>query len=240
MRRAQSGFSILEGLLSLFLFLMVVLFSLECFLSVRDHFVKLKESETSHTAVYAALDRMRKDVFNAGLSLAEAMAFQILEGISEEQGRLVVLSKDKDLNIEENLFSGQQKILTTDARKIKKGHLIGFVNPYGGEMHSVILRDQNSILIDSPLSFNYSQDNSHVFLLRKIVLFFDDAKSVIRRKVNTSPAQPLLEEVASFTFDYIRNANLVRLNLALKTDEEKKYETTLFPKNTALASGFQQ
>jgi hypothetical protein len=240
MRRAQTGFSLLEGLLSLFLFLLIILFSLECFLEVKDHFVKLKESETSRTAVYAALDRMRKDVFNAGLSLGEAMAFQVLEGISEEQGMLVVLSKDDDLNIEETLFSGQQKILTAEARKIKKGHLIGFVNPYGGEMHSVILGDQNSIVIDSPLSSGYSQDNSHVFLLRRIVLFFDDAKSVIRRKVNTSPAQPLLEEVASFTFDYIRNANLVRLNLALKTDEEKKYETTVFPKNTALASSFQK
>jgi hypothetical protein len=64
----------------------------------------------------------------------------------------------------------------------------------------------------------------------------DDAKGVIRRKVNASPAQPLLEDVAAFEFDYDRNANLVRLVLAMKLSEEKKYETTVFPKNIAMAS----
>jgi competence protein ComGF len=73
-------------------------------------------------------------------------------------------------------------------------------------------------------------------LLRRISIFFDDTKGVIRRRVNASPAQPLLEDVASFEIECNRDANLVRLDLALKADEEKKYETTVFPKNTAMAS----
>jgi hypothetical protein len=240
MRDAQRGFSLLEGLISLFLFLLIILFSLDCFLAVREHFVKLKESETSNTAVYAALDRMRRDLSDAGLSLAEAMALQVLEGINEEQGRLVVLSKDEDLDMGENLFFGQQRILSGDARKVKKGHLVGIITPYGGEVHSVVTADQNSIVIDSPLASDYLLANTSLVLLRKISLFFDETKGVIRRKVNASPAQPLLEDVASFAFEYIKDANLVRLNLALWGDEEKKYETTVFPKNTAMASILQK
>lgn len=236
MKTVQRGFSLLEGLISLFLFLLIVLFSLDCFLCLREHFAKLKESETSNTAVYAALDRMRRDLFDAGLGLAEAMELQVLEGISDEHGALVVLSKAEDLAFGEALFSGQQRILSVDAKKIKKGQLIGIINPYGGEVHSVISADQNSIVIDSPLVSGYLLENTSVVLLRKISLFFDDAKGVIRRKVNASPAQPLLEDVVSFEFEYIRDANLVRLDLALKVDEEKKYETTVFPKNIAMAS----
>ena len=236
MKNIQRGFSLLEGLISLFLFLLIVLFSLECFLSVREHFAELKESETANTAVYAALDRMRRDLRDAGLGLTEAMDLQVLEGVYETQGMLVVLSKDEDIVIEEALVSGQQRIPTPDAQSIKRGQQIGIFNHFGGEVHSVSSIDQNSIMIESPLVSSYMQENTSVILLRKISLYLDEAIGIIRRKVNTSPAQPLLESVASFEFDYVRDANLVRLGLILELDEEKIYETTVFPKNTALAS----
>jgi type II secretory pathway pseudopilin PulG len=238
MKNTQRGFSLLESLLSLFFFLLIVLFSLDCFLSARKHFAELKESETANTAVYAALDRMRRDLRDAGLGLTEAMALQVLEGISENLGMLIVLSKDEDIAVGEALVSGQQRISTPDAKSIKRGQLIGIFNRYGGEVHSVTSIDKNSVVIESPLVSNYLKENTSVILLRKISLFFDEAKGVIRRKVNASPAQPLLESVAAFEFDYFGDANLVRLGLILKLDEEKIYETTVFPKNTATASIF--
>lgn len=240
MKNTQRGFSLLEGLISMFLFLLIVLFSLECFLSVREHFAELKESETANTAVYAALDRMRRDLRDAGLGLTEAMALQVLEGVYETHGMLVVLSKAEDIAIGEALASGQQRIPTPDAKSIKRGQQIGIFNRYGGEVHSVSSIDQNSIVIESPLVSNYLQENTSVILLRKISLYLDEAKGVIRRKVNASPAQPLLESVASFEFNYVRDANLVRLGLILKLNEEKIYETTVFPKNTAMASIFKK
>jgi hypothetical protein len=240
MKSSQRGFSLLEGLISLLLFLLIVLFSLDCFLSLKEHFTKLKDSESSSTAVYAAMDRMRRDLFDAGLGLADAMMLQIIEGISEEEGELVVLSKNEDLTLGGPLFSGQQRILTTDAKKIKKGQLISLINPDGGEVFSAISVDQNGVLIDSPITFDYSVDNTRFFSLRRISLYLDDAKDVIRRKVNASPAQPLLEDVASFAFEYTKDVNLVRLALVLIGNEEKRYETTVFPKNTAMASILQK
>jgi len=230
----------LESLISLFLFLLIILFSLECFLNVKKHFAQLKEEETSNTSVYAALDRMRRDLFDSGMGLIEAIALQVLEGVNEEQGKLIVLSKDKDLWVTDNLYSGQQRIITSDARKVRKGQMIGIMNPFGGEVHSVISINHNSVVIDSPLASDYPAQNSCVFLLRRVCLFWDESRGAIRRKVNASPAQPLLEDVASFTFEYIEDANLVMLGLTLKGKEEKKYETTVFPKNTAMASNIQQ
>jgi prepilin-type N-terminal cleavage/methylation domain-containing protein len=238
MRNAQRGFSLLESLISLFLFLLIVLFCCDCFISVRNHFSKLKESETSNTAAYAALDRMRRDLLDAGLGLAQALELRILEGISEEQGALVVLSKSEELAVEEALAIGQQRIPTTDAKKVKRGQQIAIMNSTGGEVHIVASVDQNSFVIGSPLSSNYVQEDTNVVLLRKISLLLDENNGVIRRKINASPAQPLLEDVASFEFAYIRDANLVKLAVRLKIDEERKYETTVFPKNTGMASLF--
>jgi competence protein ComGF len=240
MKYVQRGFSLLEGLISLFLFLLIVLFSLECFLNVKEHFTQLKEDETSNTSVYAALDRMRRDLFDAGMGLIEAITLQVLEGVSDEQGKLVVLSGEEDLSSSDPLYAGQQRILTSDAKKIKKGQMIGVLSPYGGEVHSVILTDHNSVVIDSPLASDYTAQNTRLILLRRICLFLDESKGVIRRKVNASPAQPLLEDVASFAFLYNEDANLVRLMLTLKNKEEKRYETTVFPKNTAMVSNIQK
>jgi len=79
-------------------------------------------------------------------------------------------------------------------------------------------------------------ENSSVILLRQVTLYLDEDKRIIRRKVNASPAQPLLESVTSFEFEYEKDVNLARFGFTLDIDEEKKYETTIFPKNTAMAS----
>lgn len=236
MEKVQRGFSLIEGLISLFLFLMIALFSFECFRSVRAHFSELKESETDNTAAYAALDRMRRDLRDAGLGLETAMTFRVLECLYETQEKLVILSKDQDIAIEEALTSGQQRILTPDAPIIKRGHQIGIFNDQGGEIHSVSSVDQQSIVIESPLESDYLQEDASVVLLRKITLYFDEDNGVIRRKVNASPAQPLLESVALFEFEYAKDTNLVNLGFILMIDKEKNYETTVFPKNIAMAS----
>jgi hypothetical protein len=236
MRDAQKGFTLLEGLISLFLFLVIVLFSLECFLAARRHFHELNESESANTAAYAALDRMRMDVRDAGLGLAEAMCSRVLEGVYISEGELVVLSKDVDIAVGEALVSGQQRIPTPDANKIKKGRQLGIFDRYGGEVHSVSSIDQSSVVIDLPLTSNYALEDIKVILLRKISLFMDEAKGIIRRRVNASSAQPLLEAVAAFEFDHAKDSNLVSLGFSLKSNEEKMYESTVYPKNTAMAA----
>jgi hypothetical protein len=234
MEKAQRGFTLIEGVISLFFFLLILLFSFECFVSLRKHFAELKESESSRSAVLAAMDRMRRDIKTAGLGLKEIMALQILEGVSEYQGMLIVWSKEEDLAVGESLSAGQQRIPIPDARAVKRGHRIGVFDRGKGEVHAVSSADRSSIVIDSPLMSDFPMGETRVILLRKVSLFLDKAKGIIRRKVNSSPAQPLLESVASFNFNYEQDANLVWLSLILELDEEKIYETTVFPKNMAV------
>jgi hypothetical protein len=232
----EEGFSVIESVMSLFLFLLIVLFSLDCFIASRKHFSQLQRSETSNTSAYAAIDRMRGDMIDAGLGLVKPMALKILKGISQTQGELTILSKNEDLLLSGDLVSGQQRIPLARTRNLKTGQQICIFSADSGEIHSIHSISQDSILIDSPLDSNYMQEKTSLVLLRRVSLFFDETAGVIRRKVNTSPAQPLLEEVASFSYEFLEDSNLVRLHLCLMINEEKDYETTIFPKNTALFS----
>jgi hypothetical protein len=230
----EKGFSLMESLISLFLFLLVILFSFDCFHSVRSHFFELKTSEEWNTAAYAALDRMKRDLLEAGWGLTEAAKQAAVEGISEEGGTLILSSKDEDLSFRGDLVIGQQRIEVEDARPVKKGHEVCIFDSFKGEVHSVASADKDSIVLLSPLAADYVQRDTHMVLLRKISLFFDERRGVIRRKVNLSPAQPLLEEVNFFGFEYIRDSNLVRVHIKLKIDEEKNHEAVVFPKNTGM------
>lgn len=235
-KRAEKGFSLLESLISLCLFLLVVLFSLDCFIAVRSHFFMLKTSEEWNTAAFSALDRIKRDLLEAGWGLTEAMNQAILEGIKEEEGALILFSRDEDLPLRVDLAIGQQRIDVEGADRIKKEQHICIFDSFGGEMHTVASVDKDSIVLSSPLSAGYMQKGTTMISLRKISLFYDESRGVIRRGVNASPAQPLLEDVASFGFEHLKDLNLVQVHFNLKMDEEKNHETVVFPKNTAAVS----
>ncbi len=226
----------METLIGLFFFLLIVLFSLDCFISVRSHFAMLKEAEISNTSVYAGLDRMRRDLFEAGSGLIEPLEMGILEAISDESAALRIMSRGPLLSLVEALAAGQLEIFTPDTASVKKGQLVVIFDQRRGEVHSVITVDPNSVVIDSPLQSDYRQEDAKMIVMRRVSLFLDEPDGIIRRKVNTSPAQPLLEGVASFEFEYIEENNLAKLGIRLRSDEEKKYETLVFPKNTAISS----
>jgi hypothetical protein len=95
--------------------------------------------------------------------------------------------------------------------------------------------DKESITLSSPVEYPYLSENASIVLLRTISVFLDEKKQVLRRKVNSSSAQPLLEGAGSFSFDLDKASNLVKLRLAHTTNKEKFYEVSVFPKNTALA-----
>jgi hypothetical protein len=230
----ERGFSLMESLISLSLFLLVVLFSLDCFNSLRSHFIELKESEEWNTAAYAALDRMKKDFQEAGLGLADAIRQGIVEGIKEEGETLILYSKDENLFLRDDLVIGEQRIAVEDTKSVKRGYQICIFDTSKGEMHSVESADKDTIVLTSSLAGDYMQKDTYMISLRKISFFFDERGGVIRRKVNSSPAQPLLEEVNFFDYEYIRDSNLVKVHFRLKRDEEINHEAVVFPKNTAI------
>ena len=184
---------------------------------------------------FAALDRMRQDVLNAGLGLTIPVQLGILQGVTRNEEELGVRSKEEGLIATANLMAGQSRIWLESVKNVKKGREICFFDGDKGECHLVSSVDQDSVVLESYLDFSYRLEEVDIILLRKISLFFDESSRILRRKVNASPAQPLLEEVASFNFDHSSQSNLVRLSLGLEENKEKNHEIFVFTKNTAMA-----
>ena len=93
--KTHKGFSLIESLISLSLFLIIVLISLELFGRTRDIFLKLKNNEDAREAALAALDKMSTDLLGGGSGLIDPIRLGILEGVSQNSGTLIILSKEK-------------------------------------------------------------------------------------------------------------------------------------------------
>ena len=234
-KNLQYGFSLIESLICLSLFLFILLSSLEFFGLTRKIFLKLKSQQETKLAALTALDKMKTDLLNGGSGISEPIRLGVLEGITENNDALVVFSRERDLPLHDELVSGQTRISLEETKTIKKGRDLCIFNSKKGETKSISSVSQNSIILSSPLEFSYKKEKSRMILLKKISFYLD--KETLRRKVNSSPAQPLLEDAALFAFDYEKISNLIRLCIKLKENKEKEYEASVFPKNTALAAG---
>ncbi len=225
----------MESTLALALFLIVVLASLEFFGFTRSLFFKLKTKEEIKEAALSALDKMRTDLLAGGSGLLEPIELRLLEGISQEEGTLVISSKEKSLSPLNDLLEGQTRIRLQSTHNVKKGREICIFDSHKGEVKSISRVAKKNIILSSPLKYSFLKEKTQVCLLKKISLFLDEDKQILRRKTNSGPAQPLLEDAIFFSFSYEKASNLARLQLALESNKEKKYETSVFPKNAALA-----
>ena len=106
----RKGHSIVEGLVSLSLFLFVVLASLQFFGFARDSFFKLKEANQVRENALSALEKIKMDVVQAGMGLAQPIQMGLLEGIAEDNNMLNIFSRDKDFILLEELLPGQTTI----------------------------------------------------------------------------------------------------------------------------------
>jgi len=233
--KTNRGFSLVESLLSLFLSLIIVLFSLEFLITSRKHFLKLRDEQQTNEAGYAALDKIRFDILEAGLGLVSPLRQGILKAVNIENDILTIFRAEEELIISSDLIAGQTRILLDSLKKVKRGSKICIFDLTKGEMKSVLSVGQNSLIFSSPLVFSYSQHETSLILLKEISFYLDTSHHILRRKVNSSPAQPLLEEASLFKCDYDKEANLVKLTLHLFSKEEQSYESLVFPKNLALA-----
>lgn len=237
MRKEQEkGFTLIESLISLSIFLLIVLTALEFFTFTRIHFFKLKERQESHMAAYSALDKMKADLFQGGAGLADPLKLELIAGIGIENNTLIINCRDKVLSPIDDIVQGQTSIRIDSTKDVKKRREICVFDDTKGEIKSISSVGQEIIILSDPLDFSYSTQNTNIVLLRKISLYLDEKTQILRRRVNSSPSQPLLEGVFSFALEYEKTSNLVRLTLRLNTQEEKEFEILVFPKNMALAS----
>jgi type II secretory pathway pseudopilin PulG len=235
-KRSNSGFSLIESLLSLSLFLFILVGSFEFFISIRNHFFELKNEQEINQAAYATLDKIRLDICESGRGLVAQQTAGLLEAIQASGNTLTIQSKDKDIPLGNKLIAGQTFIPLAETTGMKKGQELCIADPEKGELKTIVSVTDQGLLLDSSLNSSYEKTEATAVLIRTVSFHLEADSGILRRKVNASPAQPLLEDVLSFDFAYTTTSNIISLSLILKTKEEKEYEISVFPKNMALAS----
>lgn len=231
----SKGFSIIESLITLSLCLLILMAMFEVFSTARSFFLNLKKAQEEATAAMACLDKLRIDLLHAGLSLSLPIQHGTVEAVTIEEKGMSVFSLQESYQLASDLEPGTIQVPLQSKAEISVGREICFVDDQKSERKFVSsLPTAQTIVLSSPLEHSFQKDKAQLFILEKVFLYLDAQKNVLRRRVNTSSPQPLLEDVAIFDFALEEKTNLARIRLAMKSDEEKIYELLVFPKNPAL------
>ncbi|MGA2586344.1 MAG: prepilin-type N-terminal cleavage/methylation domain-containing protein [Candidatus Aminicenantales bacterium] len=231
----RQGFSLIESLLAMALFLLILLASLEFFAATRTAFFKLQSAQTNQESAMAALEKMKTDAFQSGQGLLEPIGFGLVQGIDWTDGTLALMSLAKTSALLTNAQVGQTTINLDDGEDFGPGKAACIFDINKGELLSVASADEHGLTLTAPLAFNYIKGESAVILIQKVSYFLDAANSTLRRKVNAGAAQPLLEGVRSFVAGYGKDSHLLDIGIGLQSEPDKTRRLVAFLKNMALA-----
>jgi len=230
----KKGFSLLEALIVLGLSLLVLLAAFEFFGITRSLFSKLKDAQEKNQAVQAALVKLRIDLLRAGFGLEGPLRGGAIEGIGITGTSLLILSRDEAFALSADAFSGERRISLEKVTGLNPGRRVCLAEEEKTEIHIIASLDGQTVVLSEPLEASYPAATAQLLLLEEISYFLDDRSGILRRKVNASPAQPLLDDTGLFVPVYRREDNLVRVILADKKNVERTYEISVFPKNLGL------
>jgi prepilin-type N-terminal cleavage/methylation domain-containing protein len=230
----KKGFSLIELLISMTLFLIILISGVEFFAHTRGLFFKLKEAEEDSQAAYSALDRIRMDLVKGGCGLTEAMGLGLLAAVDAGPDRLTILSSEGPRSLGEDLGSGGALAILDTAEGIKKGDRVCFLEGLRGEVRGVSAVEGNALALDLPTEAGYSAASCRVLPIERVSYYLGTQDRVVRRQVNSSPAQPLIEDVGDFRYSYDLPSNLASVTIGISTHKEKIYGILVFPKNAGL------
>jgi hypothetical protein len=231
----RKGFSLLECLLGLSLFFLAAAAAMEAFGTARTAFARLKSSQESQLSAYAALEKIRFDLARAGLGLAGAAERGAVEPVVASGSAMTLASAEAEFALAGDVAAGDDfVVLEEENEELKPRREVCLIGPEGAEVRTVAAAAAGGIILDAALERPYDAATGHLVLLETVRIFLDDDGRTLRRKVNASPAQPLLDDVSSFVPSYDQDANLAAVRLTLAIPEEKTHVLSLCPKNARL------
>ena len=233
----RGGFTLIECLLGLALSLLVISAGLESFARTRKAFAGLKDREEADQAALAALDRMRIDLLHAGLGLVPEMGLGLVAAAETDPAELRLMSVERELHLAAEAEAGGTRLPLTSTADIVAGQRIALREGAAGEVRTVVRLEAGAVLLEAPLERAYAPETAALSLLELVTYFLDGPARILRRRVNASSAQPLLENAASVAWIRDPSAPLVRVRLELTLKGVHPHETTVFLKNAALAAG---
>jgi Tfp pilus assembly protein PilW len=233
--RISRGSTLLESLLALLFFLMILQVSLEFFGTARAAFFKLEDGLSARESAEAGLERIRVDVLHAGWGLSGPIALGLTSGIEETADGMTLISLEASALLTADAAPGAASVAVTDDAEFGAGRKIVISDRTGGEALTVASVTGGALGLDRPIQRAYAAGDSVVFLLRRVAYSFDAAKGTVRRKINSSSAQPLVEGVASFSLSPEAAGGLVQGSLSIVEKPGRTYGFKVLPRNLALA-----
>lgn len=230
-----AGFTLIECLIGLSLSLFIVTAGLEFFARAEKAFSRLKAREEAGQAALAALDRIRIDLLHAGRGLAAEIALGLVVGAEVAGGELRTTSAERTLRLAAGAAAGDTRLVLASTADIAAGRRVALREGAAGEVRTVTRVEAGAVVLDAPMERSYAPDTAAVSLLECVSCFLDAPSGILRRRVNGTSAQPLVEDAAAAVWSLDPAASLVRIRLELDIEGASAHETTVFLKNPALA-----
>ena len=174
------------------------------------------------------------DLVRAGQGLAEPLRLGLLSAVEAGPVRLTVASSGGSVFLADDLRAGDSRAVLTSDDGIKKGGWVCFMEGARGEIRSVAAIEACTLVLDLPVEADYSTEGGLALPIERVSFYLGTADRVVRRQVNASPAQPLIEEVGLFRYSYDPPSNLASVIIGLAPHKERAYEIIVFPKNAGL------
>jgi hypothetical protein len=198
-------------------------------------FFRISAAQDEAERAQSALDKIRLDILDAGRGLSDPIRLDVLQAIEQTADGPVFRSADLAVSLAVDAPAGASVIRVTDGEGFSAGQDVCLVGRGKAEIGTIRSADGPVITLASAVRDGFSAADATVILVHRVVFLWPAVDGVLRRKVNASSAQPLLEDVAAFRCEYDASANLARIGIRPAAEPENEYAVTIFPKNAALA-----
>lgn len=227
------GFTLIEFIFAMSLFLVVILAAFEFLSQNKKIFLRLKEKQEAEQAVMIALDRIKIDLLQAGCGLWPEASQGFIQPISVNNNTLYIIQAEIILKLAEDAPAGAKSLNLTTSPGLSSGRDLILLDGKNAELNTVASSSRRVLNLTRPISRPLSARTARISVLYKVTYYLDNQAYILRRKVNSSSAQPLLEKVKEANFGYEQASNLAAAGLTLIYRSELKHEIKIFPKNLA-------
>jgi len=234
-RGRTAGFSLIESLTALTLFLFIILAGIEIFGSARRTLVLLEEAQSDEESVAAALDRIRSDVRRAGRGLAGPDGLEAVASLEASGETLVIRCEEKTTYLAADAAAGANVLAVEDGRDFAAGRTVVIMDGTKSETALLAAAEGDALTLSAPLAGSFARAATTTVLVQRISLYMDAGRSVLRRKVDAGTGQPLLEGARSFDFSIGSPSPIVTISVRTRAGNEETHATTIHARNAALA-----
>lgn len=232
--RCDGGFTLFESLLAVSLLVLILAGAIELSRFSKRFFFRLKDSQEFNQEIWAAQDLIRRDLASAGSGLSALISAGLISGLENEGMSLAIYSEETSFPLPYEVASGSQIIELTTTDSFSRGQLIALIEESKAETATIEKIEKGRLILSKPALEGYKSGTARIIAVKKICYFLDEKTRILRRKVNLSPAQPLIEEVASLAWA-IDPFGFINISLTFNKELDAIHEIKMAAKNVLLA-----